>query len=48
MNPHQNMTESDRQSQSFALSALMLLAHFHDVAINPVDIAHRFMSGTVE
>lgn len=39
------MPEPDRQPQSFALSALMLLAHFHGVAANPADIAHRFMSG---
>lgn len=45
MDKPQNLSETDNSSHKLALSALMLLAHFHGVAANPADIAHRFMSG---
>ena len=31
-----------------ALSALILLAHFHGIAANPADIVHRFGSGSAD
>lgn len=39
------MTSSENASSSnLALSALVLLAHFHGIAANPADISHRFAS----
>lgn len=35
------------QNQS-ALSALILLAHYHGIAANPADILHRFADGKSE
>ncbi len=42
MTPPHNTSQNANSSQNLALSALILLAHFHGVAANPADIAHRF------
>ncbi len=44
MNPDSNHTpRSDTaQTPAYALSALVVLAHYHGIAVNPADIRHQF------